>query len=247
MQALMRILCTGGALLPVLLLALGADRAQAQAWFATECQESFQYGWQSSLPKTWKRCSLFNAELNDTDLLYYYTDLQNSKYAWEDPADQFWIWSDRAVWAMWNYWELADSAQMRLGDEAWRLSILATYACETLKNSDNLLPTRLGPLFAGGLRFALGSHGTVWASSYTDEVGEDFADGLQKGKSLRYAWKDGNSDWWHDQDVAVATTGATSSDCYYRRSAMTWQNFHTFPRLQDWQIGWYCTNRWDNI
>lgn len=249
------LLLSAGMLLPT-------GPAEAQAWFATECQESFENGWQNYLPKTWKRCNLFNQELDDTDLLYYYTDLANSKYAWEDPVDQVWMddvdllyasthggaWHDRSVWAMWNQGQLADSSAMRLGDEAWQLSILATYACETLSNSDGRLITRMRPIFAGGLRMALGSHGTLWASSYTDEVGEDFADGMQKGKSLRYAWKDGNSDWYHAQDVAVTTTGADQSDCYFRRAWMNWQTFKSFfPRRRDGQIGWFCSNRWDNI
>jgi hypothetical protein len=244
-----------------LLVASGAARADAQAWFATECQKNYEFGWETTLPYMWDRCSGFNKELDDTDLKYYYYNLDGAKWRWEDAGDQFFMddvdllyasthgvaeW-DTSEWSMYNYWTRALSKEMRLGDEAWGLSILATYSCETLKTSDGRYWVRMGPIFRGGLRFAMGSHDKVYDGSTTDEVGEDFADGLQKGKSLKYAWKDGNSDWWEDQDLTIMTTGYNSTDCHNRRAYMTWQNFVNYPRLRDGQIGWRCYSKWDDI
>lgn len=245
----------------MVLLGAVAEQAQAQAWFATECQRDFQFGWNTTLSQAGKRCKWFNNELNDTDLHYYYYNLVGAKSRWEDPLDQVFMddvdllyasthggaWDTDSVWTMWDYKQLAYSSQMRLGDEAWQLSILATYACETLKTSDGKHWTRMGPIFKGGLRFALGSHDKVYDSIRTNEVGEDFADGLQKGKSFKYAWKDGSGDWWHGQDLTVMTTGANATDCHNRRANMRWQNFRYYPALRDNQIGWRCWSKWDNI
>lgn len=245
-----------------LALGLAPDRAEAAAWFATECQQSFQGGHASSLPYTWTRCSKFNQELNDTDYHYYYWNLVGAKPRWEKTWDESALddvdlvyatthggaWDEgQSVWTMWDWEVVADSRAMRLGDEAWQLSILATYACNTLKHDDGLAWSRMGPIFDGGLRYALGSHDKVWAAWTTDEVGEDFADGLQKGKTLRYAWKDGNSDWDSAQDITVMTTGATSADCSNRRVGMKWQNFPSYPRLRDWEAQYICWTRWDDL
>jgi hypothetical protein len=105
----------------------------------------------------------------------------------------------------------------------------------------------MGPIFRGGLRYALGSHDKLYDGTTTNETGEDFADNLQKGYSILYAWKDANSDWWVDNDVTVVATGANGPDCWARRDFMTWQNFGSFPRLRDNQIGWWCHAAWDNL
>jgi len=242
-------------------LATAAPEAGAAAWFSTECQQSFENNYQANLPYSWTRCNKFVNELNDTDLHYYSYDLNGAKFGWEDAGDQWWVddndlvyanthggaWSDRSVWAMWNYWTLADSTAMRLGDESWQLSVFATYACETLRMYDDKAWTRMYPVFAGGLRFALGSHDKVYAAWTTDEVGEDFADNLQHKKSFRYSWKDGNSDWDTDQDITIMTTGTGVTNCQSRRAGMTWQNFPSWPRLRDGQIQRLCWDHWDNL
>jgi Family of unknown function (DUF6345) len=261
MRETMRLACAAGA--TALALCAGTAPAQAQAWFATECQQDFQDKWLKTLPGTWDRCKWFNQELNDTDLHHYYYNLDGAKDRWEDAADQWFMddvdllyasthggaWTNptMSVWSMWNYKTRANSTSMRLGDESWNLSVLATYACETFKTSDGNHWKRLGPMFKGGLRFGLGSHDKVYSGDTTNEVGEDFADGLQKGKSFKYAWKDGNSDWWVDNDLTAMTTGANADDCHNRRANMKWQNFRNFPALRDGQIGWRCWSKWDDI
>ena len=247
--------------LPVALVAAAAGPAAAQARFATECQADYQNGWQVTLGQVWNRCGWFNDELNDTDIHIYYYNLQNAKNRWEDAWDQWYMetvnllyasthgggWADRSVWTMWDQWQFADSLAMRLGDESYGLSIFATYSCETLKFNDGAMWTRMGPIFRGGLRFAAGSHDKLWDGDTTNETGEDFADGMQQSKSLKNAWKDGNSDWWTDQDVTVMATGTNLPNCEARRDGMTWQNYPYYPALRDWQIGAYCYWYWENI
>lgn len=251
-------LCAAG--LTAAVLFGGATSAWA-ARFGTECQSEYQNGWQATLDYVWARCSGFNDELDDTDTKVYYYNLHGAKPWWENTSDQSGMetvnllyasthgggWSTASVWAMWDQNQFATSTSMRLGDEATGLSIFATYSCETLKFSDGKLWTRMGPIFRGGLRYATGSQDKVYDGLTTDETGEDFADNLQDGDTIKYAWKDGNSDWWTDQDVTVMATGTNQSNCENRRDNMKWQNYTSYSRLRDAQIGWYCYWYWNNL
>lgn len=233
----------------------------AVARFGTECQEEYQNDWQDELHYVWERCSGFNNELDDTDTKVYYYDLHGAKSWWENTNDQLGMetvnllyasthgggWATQSVWAMWDQNQLADSLKMRLGDESNGLSIFSTYSCETLKFNDGKLWTRMGPVMRGGLRYATGSHDKLYDGITTDETGEDYADNLQDGDTIRYAWKDGNSDWATSQDVTVMATGSNKSNCESRRDGMKWQNYTSYGRLRDGQIGWYCYWYWNNL
>ncbi|HKO89075.1 MAG TPA: DUF6345 domain-containing protein, partial [Burkholderiales bacterium] len=107
--------------------------------------------------------------------------------------------------------------------------------------------TRMGAIFRGGLRIATGSHDKLYDSLTTDEVGEDYADNLQDGDKIKYAWADANSDWNTDQDVTVMATGSSSSNCQSRRDNMKWQNFSSYGRLRDGAITHYCRTSWQNL
>ena len=238
-----------------------AAPAAAAARFGTGCQSDFQNGWQTTLSEVWNRCGWFNNELDDTDTKVFYYNLHNAKWWWETGGDQLTLdnvslfyasthgggWATRSVWAMWDNGQLADSSNMRLGDEATGLSILATYSCETLKFNDGKMWTRMGPIFRGGLRYAAGSHDKLYDGVTTNETGEDFADDLQHSNTIKYSWKDANSDWWVDNDVTVMATGTSKANCESRRDTMKWQNFTTYPRLRDGQIAYYCYTYWDNL
>ena len=154
-------------------------------------------------------------------------------------------WNGRAVWAMWNDGSLASSNQMWLGNENQGLSILSTYACATLKHDG--IVSRYDSVMAGGLRYTTGSHDKFYDGLTTDEVGEDYADNLKDGDSIRYAWRDGVSDWYHDQDATVMTTGTNASDCSSRRSGMRWTNYNGYPRRTSGNIGYYCWTWWNNL
>jgi hypothetical protein len=213
------------------------------------------------LSNTWERCGWFNNELDDTDTKVFYYNLHGAKWWWEDSGDQTTLdnvnlfyasthggaWGASSVWAMWDDGQLAYSSSMRLGDESYGLSILSTYACETLKFDDGQMWTRMGPIFRGGLRYATGSHDKLYDSSTTNEVGEDYADNLQKQNAIKYAWKDANSDWATSQDVTVMATGVNATDCYARRDNMKWQNYTSYSRLRDYQIGYYCYTYWSDL
>lgn len=236
--------------------------AFAVARFGTGCQQDFQNGWLTTLANTWERCGWFNDELDDTDTKVFYYNLHNAQWWWHEGGDSGHLdhvnlfytsthgggWSTASVWSMWDQNVHASSTSMRLGDDSYGLSIFATYACETLKFSDGKMWTRMGPIFRGGLRIALGSHDTVWDSSTTNEVGRDFAEQMQNSNTLKYAWKDGNSDWATAQDLAVMATGADATDCANRRDTMKWQNYSSgYVRLRDSAAAHYCYTYWDNL
>lgn len=222
--------------------------------FGTMCQEEYQNGWIQQLYWTWERCSMFNNELDDTDTKAFYYNLHGGKPYWENTSDQNALdtvdllyasthggaWASYSVWTMWDENKRAVSSMMRLGDESIGLSILSTYACETLKYSDGKLWTRMGPIFRGGLRIATGSYDLLYDFESTDEVGEDYADDLQAGYSIKSAWRYSNSDWLINNKLAVMATGVNATDCNNRLDGMTWQNFRSYPRLKDAQAVTHC-------
>ena len=244
-----------------LLTTIASVPAQAVARFGTACQESYQNGWLDTLSYAYDRCAGFNNELDDTDNKIFYYNLHNAKWWWEGAGDQLTLdnvhlfyasthggaSATRSRWSMWNDGVRAFSGDMRLGDESHGASILSTYSCETMKLSDGKFWTRMGPIFRGGLRYATGSHDKVYDGITTDETGEDYADNLQKGKTIKYAWKDANSDWATSQDLTVAATGTSAANCTSRRDNMKWQNFGSYSRLRDGQIAYYCYTSWNNL
>lgn len=244
-----------------------APGARAQARFGCLCAANYQNGWQNALPYSWNRCGWFVDELDSTDIRSFYWSLNGAESFYSSCDHCAGVGAETvsllytnthggalnsgdAFLAMWNQnaWAQTNTDNWRLGNESTGLSILALYACETLTNADSSasLINRWRNTFRGGLRMVLGSHDKLYDGETTDEVGEDFADDLQDGKTIKWAWFDGNGDWHADQDVKVTATGATESDCIFRRDAMMWQNFGAFPRLRDSQVAWFCSSKIDN-
>ena len=209
-------------------------------------------------------------KLDNTDEKAFYFNLRDKKFYLErfgdhqpdlksaDDVDLLYISTHGGAWtrpmtsglAMWNRYTNAHTSEMRLGDSAiggGGLSILAMYACETLKNSDGYILERLLPMFSGGLRIALGSHDKLYSGTYTNECGEDFAEDIQSGMTLRNAWKSALSDWWEDQDVAVVATGRSLEECNQRKDSMKWQNYRQYQRLRDGAMRYMCWSTWENL
>lgn len=245
----------------------GATDVRSQAHFGTRCQADYQNNWRTTLPYSWDRCGWFNDELDDTDIFDYYWNLHGARTRYSscdgcagvgaDTVSLLYtnthggaINSTDARLAMWDDSVRARSNtdNWRLGDESIRLSIMANYACETLTAGDSSgeMIDRWRNTFRGGLRMALGSHDKLYDGPTTNECGEDFADNLQDGDSIKWAWFDGNGDWYCDQDVKVLATGTGESNCASRRNNMRWQNFGTFQRLRDNSVNWFCSSRIDN-
>jgi hypothetical protein len=265
-----KILGLVGVLCVVVLIGVSDSRAAAR--FGTRCQADYQNDWRDELPYMWDRCGWFVEELDATDISVFYFNLHGSRTRYsscdscgtgvDDVALMYTgthggaIGDTDARLVMWNDGVRARSVtdSWRYGDEATGVSIFAQYACETLAASDSSaqMIDRWRGAFRGGLRIALGSHDKLWDSITTNETGEDFADDLQDGKSVKWAWFDGNGDWSADQDVKVLATGtgstnsAAESNCVSRKNGIKWQNFTSFPRLRDNSVDWFCSSRIDN-
>lgn len=231
-----------------------AANAEAAGYFGTRCQDSYEGGWQTKLSYMNRRCAWFNDELDDTDRKVFYYNMKggsgftyNDTYASAggvDAVDLFYVgthggaWSSDAVLTLWNRYQDAKSSQWRFNDAGRGVEIFSQYACETLKH-DGMFK-RWEKAFRGGLKIATGSHRYFWDGSTTDETGEDYADGLQKRKTIKKAWFDGNSDWKVTQDMTVVASGRTSSECFSRVNNMTWQNIGSYAALRDNDVKWLC-------
>jgi hypothetical protein len=227
-----------------------ADQAIAGAMpFGTMCQADFQNGWQTTLGNTWNRCAGFNNKFNQIATQNFYYNLGGAKPYWETPLDAYVVdsvsffytsthggaWSDGAVYAMWDQGSLANTKNMRLDT----MSIFSGYACKTLTLDDKLV-TRWFPPMAGGLHIVAGSHGYVYDSWYTDDVGTDYADDLSHQWSVKDSWIDGLWDAYTSQDVALVSAGTNADDCYWRLNGISVYNYVGFPRRHDWEIGALC-------
>ena len=252
-------------------LLASAGPAAAQARFGAYCQADYQNGWRDTLPYMWNRCGWFVDELDSTDIKVFYWNLHGARTAFStcdscgngvDNVRLFYVGthggaksSTDARLTMWEQDVRARSItdSWRYGDESTVAAFFAQYSCETLNNDDGNIFSRWRTAFRGGLIMALGSHDKLYDGITTDETGEDFADDLQDGKTVKWAWFDGNGDWWADQDVAVMATGSSSTaannasaDCAFRRDQVKWQNFGGFARWRDSQVEWWCRSRIEN-
>jgi hypothetical protein len=246
----------GCALLVSVALASAAQAGQ----FGTRCQESFEDDWQSNASWGYEICGGFNGELDDSDTRDFYYNLHPSTCGFSycdsssalggvDTVDLFYVAThggtdaSDALLAMWQEDSIERSSDWRYGDDNDEVGIYSQYACEVMENTDSAIWTRWGSAFRGGVYIVTGSHDKVYGSITTDEVGRDYADSLQKSKSVRRAWFDGNSDWFHDQDLAVMAVGSSSTNCTNRLNGIKWQNFTSYARLRDSEITHWCRSR----
>ena len=156
----------------------------------------------------------------------------------------------RAVWAMGDAGTLAESTKMWLGNEDDQLQILAIKSCETMsltEPNESHMWKRWDSVFNGGLYVALASHDTMYFGYYERKAGEKFAEELQGGAKLRYAWKDGNALWNNNQDVMALFASDSETDCSNRRSGMTWSNTASYGRVRDPDVDYWCSTLWDDV
>ena len=227
--------------------------------FGTRCQKSFQDPKLKTLSYQYVRCGGFNSELDDSDTKVFYYNLKGGSgftssdgsagAGGVDSVDLFYVathggaWDDpfAAVLALYHQDATTDSTMWRFGNNSRTVKIFSQYACDTLRLTNGW--NRWAAAFKGGLYIATGSHDTLYDGTTTDETGEDYADDLQDGKSVKWAWFDGNGDWYADQDVAVyASSSGPLGECQFRRDWMTWQNVATFPRLRDDDMNRICAS-----
>ena len=162
---------------------------------------------------------------------------------------------------MWDDHVFARSTDMSLGDggptQGWNgvliwpffqnptdgaLSVLATYACDTLV-LDGDTWNRWHPVFSGGLKYSVGSWKKLMSGWTTSEVGEEFAKQLQQGKVIKTAWVNAVSDWWVDQYPAAMASGTTCSEAENRLNNMKWSNYKSYSYIRN-GIGCLSLQKW---
>jgi len=232
---------------------------EAQAGeFGTRCQQTFDNDWQAPLSWVYDRCSGFNDRANDNNAQLFYCYVNGGSgfrsndgstgYCGVDTVDLFYVSTHGgvngtdAVLARKPVGGLALSSQWRFGDNGNQVAIFSQYACKTLAIDGNAYTRWVNP-FKGGLYLATGSHDIFVDGWTTAGTGYDYADGLTHGKSVKWAWFDGNSDWWFDQDVAIyASSSGSESGCGLRRDYMTGQNINLFGRVRDGYMNRICAS-----
>lgn len=148
-------------------------------------------------------------------------------------------------WAMYPVNQHVFSNNMRLGDDGGLCSIFTIYACDSMV-IDGHWVTRWRNAFRGGLRIALGNPDLAGAGHDELRIGNAYADYLQAGYGIWYAWYYATTVETPDNPGAATATGSNEDNCFDRLWGMTWQNFKdaTFPRLRDGNIGIYCSVEW---
>jgi hypothetical protein len=141
-----------------------------------------------------------------------------------------------AWWTMWAQDVRAFASNMRLGDTARRLKVLATFSSRTHRG-DNTKPARWQSVFAGGLILSVGGHGDLFAGN--PQTGNDFAQRMQIGQPIANAWLDSSEYADRRNSAGAIMFGRNAADCD-RRMKVSLSSLFTTPVLRDHQIGWGC-------
>ncbi len=229
--------------------------------FGVRSQESFENDWQQLLWETNGFVSEFINVLDNTDTKLYSTNLKNPKqyfsswcdqcqYGGLDAVDLAMITThgavnkDEACLSAWNEDVniCTNREGWRFGDEGTKLAFLTLVACSMLQ-IDEYTYQRWINTFRGGLMMALGMY-DIAIYPYP-EAATEYAEGLQDGKSVKWAWYDGIFEDLDDQPVAVMASGYTTNvsaatNCGLRRDTLTWKNFKNYARVRDDTIEYLC-------
>jgi hypothetical protein len=252
--------------------------------FGVYCQEDYQNNYQSVLPGTWTMCDRFMSDLDDTDTKSFNWNLHGAKphflegsdttpNAGLDSVDHLFFaghggaWTESmslpyapaisAFFGMWDDFQIAGTAAMRLGDDSRQLSIFSAYTCEIHAGGSQPLKfpgqipgflyiDRWTPTFRGGLRISTGTVEASIASSTYADVGKRYSNNLQAGQTIVSAWPNAlNVASTNDPSVLMA--GTNSANCWSRMDTMTLANHSSMPRLRDASVAWMCRRYWENI
>jgi len=230
----------------------------------TRCQQDYQNGWQVDVGNSdvWRRCNNFDNQIGQTDAVEFYYNLHGAKSVLEkgndgcgwgcgsaDSVDILYMNTHSgtnatsAFWAMWDQNSYASTSNMRLGDTARELMILATFSCGTLATSDGNAVARWLGTFAGGLVMTVGAHGSLYSGN--DQSATEFASRMQDGEAVSQAWLE--SAWYADNSntPSAMTVGANSTDCFNRLNGVSLPSLFSTPILRDSAIHYMCWRSWN--
>jgi hypothetical protein len=234
--------------------------------FGVRCQSDFQNGWAPTVD-VYGACSNFINEISPVEYVDFYFNLHGAQPAFyygqgaetcnpcggADSVDFFFMITHGTIannnanyagYAMWDYNTIAWTPSMRFGDSGQQLKALATFSCDTFKESDGLFWNRWGAAFRGGLKIGVGGFDLL----YTDndgQAGTNFAAYMRDNYTIAWSWLDSVYYANNSNHPAVANTGANSTDCWNRQGSLTVNNVVSTSALRDGQIGYYCWTNWN--
>lgn len=236
----------------------------ADLHFGVRCQDTFQYNWQPSIDVN-TACNDFISQIQGYWPVDFFFNLHGAQAGFTagnpsetcngcggvDSVDFFLLMTHGTIasnnandagYIMWDQGSIAWTQSMRLGDSGKQVKVLATFSCDTLKNSDGRLPSRWGAAFAGGLKLLLGSHDLLYTAS-DDSAMQDFANGVENNESIGYAWLDSAYNDNNSNNPTVANTGKNASDCW-NRQGININGIMSESPLRDGKVGYYCWTNW---
>lgn len=247
----------------IVLLTLCVAPAMGAIQYGLRCQGDFQNGWLPDI-NVYPFCDNFINQIGSNYIDFYYNlhgaqpdfyygePQETSRSAGGIDSVDFFVMSthggianndaDYAGYAMWDDHVLAWTPSMRLGSRGREVKALATFSCDTLKNSDGKLPNRWGSAFAGGLKMLVGGGDLLWDAD-TDTIGYDFAMLMQTPYPIGTSWLNAVYNNDSDNNPAIANTGANKSDCWNRQQVGL-SNLLSEPVLRDGKVGYYCWASW---
>ena len=232
--------------------------------FGVRCQSSFQDTWAPTINVN-AACNDFISEIQGYWPVDFYFNLHGAQTAFYsgtpsepcnscggvDSVDFFFMMTHGTIannnanyagYAMWDDNTIAWTPSMRFGDSGKQVKVLATFSCDTLKNSDKLLPSRWGKAFAGGLKLVVGAHDLLWDGS-DDTAMQDFALNMQSNAPIGGSWLDSVYYANTSNNPTVANTGANAADCWNRQGASV-STVMSESVLRDGKVGYYCWTNW---
>jgi hypothetical protein len=234
--------------------------------FGVRCQDDFQYGWAPTVD-VYGECWNFISEIAPVEYVDFYFNLHGAQPAFYygqgaetcngcggvDSVDFFYMSTHGGIannnanyagYAMWDYNTLAWTPYMRLGSSGQQVKALATFACDTFKDSDGLFWNRWGNAYRGGLKIGVGGHDLLYTNNDT-QAGTDFAAYMRNNSPIGWSWLDAVYYANTSNHPTAANTGANSNDCWNRQGYLTVNNVVWANPLRDGQIGYYCWSNWN--
>ena len=261
---------TAGALM---LTALASSAVAGSIHFGVRCQSDFQAAWAptidvytacgdfiSEIQSVYPVDFYFNLHGAQTDFYYGQAGETCNSCGGTDSVDFFFmathgtIANNNANYAGYAMWDdacagtnppgcIAWTPSMRLGSSGKQLKVLATFSCDTFKNSDGLFVNRWGNAYKGGLKIGVGGHDLLYTGN-DSQATTNFATYMLSGSSIGWSWLDSVYYANNSNHPTVANTGTNSTDCW-NRQGLTVNNVMSATALRDGGIGYYCWTNWN--
>jgi hypothetical protein len=248
-----------------MLMTFASPAVAATIHFGVRCQSDFQNGWLPTID-VYGECSNFISEIGPAGAVDFYFNLHGAQVAFYygqgaetcdscggvDSVDFFYMSTHGGIanndpnyagYAMWNNNTLAWTPSMRFGSSGKQVKALATFSCDTFKNSDGLFWNRWKSAYSGGLKVGVGGHDLLYIGNDT-QAGTEFAAYMRQNLSIGSSWLEAVYYANNSNHPTVANTGANSADCW-NRQGVTLNNVMSESVLRDGAIGYACWSNWN--